>query len=100
NEKIKEADSKLIVGGGPTGKKVTLVHDRSRLLEFIGLKVSDKTLEWLKNKNVEVKLMQSVDLSNNTNNLGGNKTHFTSSGETIRVDYHFLCTGKPPSLEW
>ncbi|XP_015057316.1 LOW QUALITY PROTEIN: apoptosis-inducing factor homolog B [Solanum pennellii] len=113
NEKIKEADSILIVGGGPTGvelaaeiavdfpqKKVILVHDGSRLLEFIGPKASDKTLEWLKNKNVEVKLMQSVDLSNNTDNSGGNRTYFTSSGETIRADCHFLCTGKPPGSEW
>ncbi|KAH0715669.1 hypothetical protein KY284_008574 [Solanum tuberosum] len=113
NEKIKAADSILIVGGGPTGvelaaeiavdfpqKKVTLVHDGSRLLEFIGPKVSDKTLEWLKNKNVEVKLMQSVDMSNNTNNSGGNKTYFTTSGEAIRADCHFLCTGKSPGSEW
>ncbi|KAK4358533.1 hypothetical protein RND71_020762 [Anisodus tanguticus] len=58
NEKIKAVDSILMVGGGPTGvelaaeiavdfpkKKVTLVHNRSRLLEFIGSKTSDKTLE-------------------------------------------------------
>lgn len=111
NEKIKAADSILIVGGGPVGvelaaeiavdfpeKKVTLVHNGSRLLEFIGPKAADKTLEWLKSRNVEVKLMQSVDLSDNTSD--GNKTYFTSSGETIKADCHFLCTGKPPASEW
>ncbi|KAK4369606.1 hypothetical protein RND71_013398 [Anisodus tanguticus] len=110
NEKIKAADSILIVGGGPTGvelaaeiavdfpqRKVTLVHDGSRLLEFIGPKASDKTLEWLKSKNVEVKLMQSVDLSNTSD---GSSTYFTSSGETIKADCHFLCTGKPPGSVW
>ncbi|CAN4119148.1 unnamed protein product [Withania somnifera] len=113
NEKIKAADSVLIVGGGPTGvelaaeiavdfpqKKVTLVHDGSRLLEFIGPKASDKTLEWLKSKNVEVKLMQSVDMSNNMNTSRGNGTYFTSSGETIKADCHFICTGKPPGSAW
>ncbi|KAH0777257.1 hypothetical protein KY290_008668 [Solanum tuberosum] len=50
--------------------------------------------------NVEVKLMQSVDMSNNTNNSGRNRTYFTSSGDTIREDCHFLCTGKPPDSEW
>lgn len=56
-EKIKAADSILIVGGGPTGvelaaeivadfpaKKVTLVHRGSRLLEFIGESASKKAL--------------------------------------------------------
>ncbi|XP_004250809.2 uncharacterized protein [Solanum lycopersicum] len=77
-KKKKAADTMLIVGGGPTGvelateiavdfplKKVTSLHKRSKLREFIGPKVPNKTLEWLKKKNVEVKLMQSFDLSNN-----------------------------------
>ena len=35
--------------------KVTLVHSGKRLLEFLGTKVSDKTLKWLQSKkNVEV----------------------------------------------
>ncbi|KAG5629764.1 hypothetical protein H5410_001481, partial [Solanum commersonii] len=82
NEKIKAI---LIVGGGPTSIK--LVAEIT--VDF----PQKKSLEWLKNKNVELKLMQSVDMSNNTNNSGGN-------GETIRVDCHFLCTGKPPGSEW
>ncbi|KAH0777200.1 hypothetical protein KY290_008611 [Solanum tuberosum] len=39
-------------------------------------------------------------MSNNTNSSGENRTYFTSSGETIREHCHFLCTGKPPRLEW
>lgn len=108
NEKIKGAKSILIVGGGPTGvelageiafdypeKDVTLVHDGYRLLEFIGPKASNKSLEWLKSKHVDVRLEQSVDLDSNS---GG--AYVTSSGEIIEADCHFLCTGKPLGSEW
>ncbi|XP_061342871.1 uncharacterized protein LOC133289005 [Gastrolobium bilobum] len=110
NQKIKSAHSILIVGGGPTGvelageiavdypdKNVTLVHKGSRLLEFIGAKASEKSLKWLKSKNVEVKLAQSVDLNNATD---GRKIYQTSLGETIEADCHFLCTGKPLASAW
>ncbi|KAL0417551.1 UNVERIFIED_CONTAM: Apoptosis-inducing factorA [Sesamum radiatum] len=65
HERIRSASSVLIVGGGPAGvelageiavdfpEKVVLVHEGSRLLEFIGPKAADKTLEWLKSKRVE-----------------------------------------------
>ncbi|CAK7331997.1 unnamed protein product [Dovyalis caffra] len=112
NQKIKSAQSVLIVGGGPTGvelageiavdfpeKQVTLVHSGSRLLEFIGPKASDKTLQWLTSKRVNVKLEQKVDLNSITNN-NDTKTYHTSAGETIRADCHFLCTGKPLGSEW
>ncbi|XP_049379733.1 uncharacterized protein LOC125844462 [Solanum stenotomum] len=102
NEKIKAV---LIVGGGPTSvklaavitvdfpqNKVTLVHDGSRLLEFGMVKKQEY--------NVEAKLMQSVDMSNNMNSSGENRTYFTSSRDTIREDCRFLCTGKPPGSEW
>ncbi|XP_061343019.1 uncharacterized protein LOC133289084 isoform X2 [Gastrolobium bilobum] len=110
NQKIKSAHSILIVGGGPTGvelageiavdypdKKVTIVHKGSRLLEFIGEKASEKSLKWLRSKNVEVKLEQSVDLNAATD---GCKIYQTSLGETIEADCHFLCTGKPLASAW
>ncbi|KZV30558.1 apoptosis-inducing factorA [Dorcoceras hygrometricum] len=110
NEDIKASDSILIVGGGPTGvelaaeiavdfpeKRVTLVHDGSRLLEFIGLKAANKTLEWLKSKKVEVKLQQSIDVDNIST---GSKTYKTSGGETIKADCVLLCTGKQPGSAW
>ncbi|XAR60182.1 NADH:ubiquinone reductase (non-electrogenic) [Bertholletia excelsa] len=110
NKKIEKARSILIVGGGPTGvelaaeiavdypdKKVTLVHKGSRLLQFVGLKASMKSLAWLKSKNVEVKMQQSVDLKSISE---GDKTYVTSEGETIKADCHFLCTGKPLSSQW
>lgn len=109
-EKIRSADSILIIGGGPTGvelaaeiaidfpaKKVTLVHDRSRLLNFMGRNAADKALVWLRSKNVEVKLTQSVDPNSISD---GSKTYVTSRGKTIQADCTFLCTGKPPGSAW
>ncbi|CAL0329011.1 unnamed protein product [Lupinus luteus] len=108
NQKIKSANSILIVGGGPTGvelageiavdfpeKKITLVHKGSRLLEFIGAKAADKTLNWLESRNVVVKLEQSVDLNSVTDGY-----YQTSHGETIEADCHFLCIGKPLASAW
>lgn len=110
NQKIKSAHSILIVGGGPTGvelageiavdfpdKRVTLVHRGSRLLEFVGPKAADKTLDWLKSKNIEVKLKESVDLNSSSDE---SKIYQTSAGESIKADCHFLCTGKPLGSAW
>ncbi|KAH7541803.1 hypothetical protein FEM48_Zijuj02G0006300 [Ziziphus jujuba var. spinosa] len=111
NEKIDLASSILIVGGGPTGvelaaeiavdfpdKKLTLVHNGSRLLQFIGQKASDKTLNWLASKKVEVMLEKSVNLDNISN---GNSTSYrTSDGETLNADCHFLCTAKSLGSTW
>ncbi|KAL8201876.1 hypothetical protein R6Q57_011023 [Mikania cordata] len=110
NEKIKAAQSILIVGGGPTGvelagetavdfpeKKITLVHNGYRLLEFLGPKASKKALDWLISKHVEVKLEQTVNLEDVAE---GNKVYKTSSGEIIKADCHFLCTGKPLGSSW
>ncbi|XP_050228438.1 uncharacterized protein LOC126677718 [Mercurialis annua] len=112
-DKIKSANSILIVGGGPTGvelageiavdfpeKKVTLVHNGSRLMEFVGPKAAAKTLKWLKSKHVEVILEQRVDLDSAESDGNGSKTYRTSAGETIQADCHFLCTGKPLASEW
>ncbi|XP_062087100.1 uncharacterized protein LOC133793867 [Humulus lupulus] len=107
-EKIKSANSILIVGGGPTGvelageivydfpeKKVTMVHSGARLLEFVDSKASQKALEWLISKNVEVLLGQSVNVE------GVSDGHFqTSKGETIKADRHYVCTGKPVGSSW
>lgn len=98
----------MIVGGGPTGvelaaeiavdfpdKKVTLVHEGTRLLDFIREKASAKVLNWLVSKKVEVILGQSVDLESS---LDG--AYVTSGGETILADCHFLCIGKPVGSSW
>lgn len=112
NQKIELARSILIVGGGPSGvelageiavdfpdKIITLVHEGPRLLEFIGPKASNKTLEWLKSKHVEVKLGQSVNYLNSISDHG-RKKYQTSAGETIEADCCFLCTGRPLGSAW
>ncbi|KAA8539086.1 hypothetical protein F0562_025778 [Nyssa sinensis] len=108
HQKIKSANSILIVGGGPTGvelageisvdfpdKKVTLVHRGSRLLEFIGSKAARMALDWLASKNVEVILGQSVDLNSVSDGV-----YRISGGETVTADCHFDCTGKPMGSSW
>lgn len=108
HEKIKSANSVLIVGGGPTGvelageiavdfpdKKVTIVHRGNRLLDFVGEKAGRKALNWLVSKKVEVILGQSVNLDDVSDGI-----YKTSGGETIRADCHFKCTGKPIASSW
>ncbi|KAI3846462.1 hypothetical protein MKW92_034517 [Papaver armeniacum] len=108
--KIESADSILIIGGGPSGvelagelavdfpsKKVTLVHSKQRLLDFVGPKASKKALDWLTSRKVEVILGQSVDLKSHSN---GDKTFKTSTGETIVADIHFFCVGRPLGTSW
>ncbi|VFQ96499.1 unnamed protein product [Cuscuta campestris] len=108
NEKIRSANSILIIGGGPTGvelaaeiavdfpkKKVTLVHRGSRLMEFVGEKASKKAFDWLISKKVEVILGQSVDLNSASN--GVYKLH---GGETVYADLHFFCAAKPFGTSW
>ncbi|KAI3846463.1 hypothetical protein MKW92_034518 [Papaver armeniacum] len=108
--KIESADSILIIGGGPSGvelagelavdfpgKKVTLVHSKERLLDFVGPKASKKALDWLTSRKVEVILGQSVDLKSHTD---GDKTFKTLTGETIVADIHFFCVGRPLGTSW
>ncbi|KAH9769179.1 Pyr redox 2 domain-containing protein [Citrus sinensis] len=107
-EKLKSANSVLVVGGGPTGvelageiavdfpdKKVILVHRGPKLLEFVGSRASQIALDWLTSKKVEVILNQSVTL----NTISDGRIE-TSSGETINADCHFMCTGKAMASSW
>ncbi|XP_050369551.1 uncharacterized protein LOC126787697 [Argentina anserina] len=112
NLKIRSANSILIVGGGPTGvelageiatdfpdKKITLVHTGSRLLEFIGPKAGNKTLNWFHSRNVEVILEQSVSLDR-ISESPGRKTYQTSEGQMFEADCHFICIGKRLGSAW
>ncbi|XP_074310786.1 uncharacterized protein LOC141646747 [Silene latifolia] len=107
-DKIQSSNTILIVGGGPTGvelageiatqfpdKKVTLVNRGSRLLNFIGPKASQKSLEWLISKKVEVLLNQTVSLKSSSKDV-----YETSEGQIINADAYFNCTGKPLSSSW
>ncbi|KAK8967150.1 hypothetical protein KSP40_PGU021448 [Platanthera guangdongensis] len=110
NQKIKCSDSIMIVGGGATGvelageiamdfpeKKVTLVHNGPRLLQFIGQKAGSRALEWLKSKNVQVLLEQSIDVASASES---DREFRTSAGETVTADCYFLCVGKPVGSGW
>lgn len=98
----------MIVGGGPSGvelageivhefpdKKITLVHRGPRLLQFIGQKASQKALEWLTSKKVEVILNQSVNLTSSSEGV-----YQTSGGETIVADQYFTCIGNASGSSW
>lgn len=76
---------------------MTLVHKGSRLLEFIGPKASNKAMDWLTSKNVEVLLGQSIDLDSISEADG---VYTTSAGEKIRADCHFVCVAKPLGSSW
>ena len=110
NIKIKNSKSILIIGGGPTGvelaaeiavdyldKKVTLVHNGPRLLEFIGPKAGNKALAWLKSKKVEVLLDQSIDLESISE---ADRTYTTSAGEIVAADSFFVCLDRPVATLW
>ncbi|XP_004135044.1 apoptosis-inducing factor 2 [Cucumis sativus] len=107
-EKIKSADTILIIGGGPTGvelaaeiavdfpeKNLKLIHRGPRLMEFVGVKASQKALDWLTSKKVEVILQQSISMQALSEGV-----YQTSGGETIAADCHFMCTGKPIGSQW
>ncbi|XP_019151144.1 PREDICTED: apoptosis-inducing factor 2-like [Ipomoea nil] len=108
HDRIRAANSVLIIGGGATGvelaaeitvdfpdKKVTLVHEGTRLVDFLREKASAKILNWLISKKVEVILGQSVDLESSIDGA-----YVTTGGETIAADCHFLCMGKPVGSSW
>ncbi|ONK57512.1 uncharacterized protein A4U43_C09F1260 [Asparagus officinalis] len=110
NHKIKSSESILIVGGGPTGvelaaeiaidypdKRISLVHNGPRLLEFIGPKAGNKALEWLRSKKVDVLLDQSINLRNISD---GDRVYQTSNGDIIKADCYFVCAGKPVGSRW
>ena len=77
--------------------KVTLVHDRPRLLESVGQKAGGKALLWLRSKNVEVYLEQSIDLESMSE---GDRLYRTSSGIEITADCYFSCLDRPLSSSW
>lgn len=107
-QKIESMDSILVVGGGATGvelageivtdypdKKVTLVSRGTTLMDFLGPKASQRALDWLISKKVEVILGQSIDLDSTKDGV-----YVTSGGKIVKADCHFMCTGMPLGSEW
>ena len=77
--------------------KVTLVHDRPRMLESVDQKAGGKALLWLRSKNVEVYLEQLIDLEFMSE---GDRLYRTSSGIEITADCYFSCLDRPLSSSW
>eukprot|EP01018_Ginkgo_biloba_P031789 Gb_37713 [translate_table: standard] len=109
-KKIKDSQTILIIGGGPTGvelageivvdfpgKKVIIVHSGSRLNEFLEPKASKKTLDWLKQKKVEIYFDERIELESLSES---SKVFTTTSGKTINADCHFVCIGKRVGSSW
>ncbi|GJY61602.1 FAD/NAD(P)-binding oxidoreductase family protein [Tanacetum coccineum] len=78
-------------------KQYQAVHKGYWLLEFLGVKASKKTLDWLQSKHIEVKLEQTLNLEDLAD---GSKLYKTSAGETIKANCVFLCLGKPLASSW
>ncbi|KAG7032025.1 Apoptosis-inducing factor-like A [Cucurbita argyrosperma subsp. argyrosperma] len=76
-------------------KNLKLIHRGSRLMEFVGFKASQKALDWLTSKKVEVILQQSISMQSLSDGV-----YQTSDGETIAADCHFMCIGKPVGSRW
>jgi NADH dehydrogenase FAD-containing subunit len=107
-DKLKAANSVLIVGGGPVAvelageiaidfpeKKVTIVHSGDRLIQFLGNKASQKTLKWLQAKKVEVILNDRIEIEDLAP-----PNYVTKNGTRITADAHFVCIGKRVGSSW
>ncbi|KAI9498453.1 hypothetical protein BDB00DRAFT_800365 [Zychaea mexicana] len=113
---VKDANSILIVGGGPTGielageirekyneKKITLVHDQKQLLqEGVPDKPRAQILRKLEKNNIKVILDETVELSTPIE-----RTIFkpegplrTRKGVDLSADLVMLMFGTRPETEW
>lgn len=94
-EKVKQARSLIVVGGGPVGieialdaksefpsKEITLIHSRDRLAHQYHQRVHDECMRELKKSNIRVILGERV-----TSCIAG-ATHVTlSTGEVLAAEY-------------
>ncbi|KAL5568650.1 hypothetical protein UlMin_025225 [Ulmus minor] len=108
-QKIKSANSILIMGGDQTGvelaAEIVTAFLEKKVTLFIGTKASQMALDWLVSNKVEVLLDQSVDLSNTSNGAIQ-----TSKGESIQacsrvvlkrhLINHMICKGRSLRYTW
>ncbi|KAI7855719.1 hypothetical protein BDC45DRAFT_87655 [Circinella umbellata] len=115
---VKEANSILIVGGGPTGvevvgeirekyadKKITLVHDQKRLLnDDIPDTPRAQMLEKVQRNNVKVILDDIVELSDNNQIkktiYKPKESLLTRKGVKLDVDLVMLMFGMSAATQW
>ncbi|KAL2629762.1 hypothetical protein R1flu_014448 [Riccia fluitans] len=109
NRTLMEAESVLIIGGGPVGvelageivtdfpdKKVTIISGGDRLIEFLGPKASRKCEKWLHKKGVTVILKDKIDVNDNL----APPNFETQKHVELKADAHFLATGKKLPTKW
>mmetsp|Transcript_24199 Transcript_24199/g.52882 ORF Transcript_24199/g.52882 Transcript_24199/m.52882 type:complete len:364 (+) Transcript_24199:91-1182(+) len=107
-EKIMNAKSIVLVGGGPVGiemaaeiletyagKQVTLVHSGPRLLETKSEGLGKKAEDWLKSKGAKIIYNDRANKEDSTD--GGLKLR---SGQTISADLVLWTFGSKPNTEW
>lgn len=110
NEKLKRANRILLVGGGSVGsetagefatdhpnKKITLLTTSDRLVPSMDPGFSNKVLNILRQKNVEVIFNDRVDLTN-VENYKSQKIK-TRNGKDLEFDAYFVCVGVKPYKE-
>ncbi len=107
HQKLQQARSVLIIGGGPVGaelaaeicehfpnKHITIVHAGDRLLERAHPKASAYAAAFLTQRKVHVRYNERII---GTALAGG---FMTDRSQTIQADITFLCTGIVPNSEF
>lgn len=106
HEKLKNANTVSIIGGGTVGveltgeivckypeKKVTLIHSRERLMDRDSIKTSEYALDFLQKRGVDVIFNERVV-------SGDGKNIKTDKGREINADIVFSCIGIKPNSEF
>lgn len=105
-EKLKEAQTVLIIGGGLVGvelaaeivlaypsKSVTMVHAKSELMERNPAKAREYAQKFLEQKGVQIMFNERVVSF-------GKKGYTSDKRNTLTADLAFLCTGIKPNYEY
>lgn len=107
-QRVREASSVLVLGGGAVGtelaaeiaehydgrdkKTITVVDAGSKLVPIFGPKVSDYAADWLKKKGVQLVLGQKLE-------SWGPKSCTFQNGRVLKADLVFVCFGDRPNSD-
>ncbi len=105
-QKLKEAHTVLIIGGGLVGvelaaeivlaypaKKITVVHAKSELMERNPAQARQYAQKFLEQKGIQMMFNERVVSF-------GKKGYATDKGNILTTDLTFLCTGIKPNYEY
>lgn len=111
NRKLLSCKRVLVIGGGSVGaelaaeiktdcpdKHVILVTTGNRLVSSMDNKFSQKTLDLIERKGVEIIFNDTVDVTNVPNFTRTNL--LSKNGHNLEFDCYFLCTGARPATNW